>query len=79
LRESERSEEYAEYKVRFDARADLLDLRTLVAASVGATPILTRLTSARGPIQKSGFLINVRFPNPSVWDCGDEFNETIHR
>ena len=60
LRESERS---AEYNVRLGARADLVDLCVPVAASVGTTPILTRLRSAKGPIQKSGFLITVAVRN----------------
>src|SRR5262245_44061890 len=36
-----------------------------VAASTGARPILTRLASARGPIQKVGFLFT--WTDPGLW------------
>jgi hypothetical protein len=46
----------AEYTTRFVAEAAGLFAGFLVAASVGVAPILTRPTSASGPIQKKDFL-----------------------
>jgi hypothetical protein len=55
LRDSERSAEYAARLA--EAALAVVDLaRVLVTASLGVTPKLTRLTSAKWPIQKTDFL-----------------------